>query len=132
MKQTKRVDDSNKPSWRWKDRFHRSNPPFGLGVASYVSRPTFDLLRSSSHNGKCAYYAIMEFLKYSTGDLKEPIMGRQWSDDDQKLTSFSFVMGKDDYQSLVILLGPFNVANEMNFCSQGFMLHAIPLSLIHI
>jgi hypothetical protein len=128
MKQTKRVDDSNKPSWRWKDRFHRSNPPFGLGVASYVSRPTFDLLRSSSHNGKCAYYAIMEFLKYSTGDLKEPIMGRQWSDDDQKLTSFSFVMGKDDYQSLVILLGPFNVANEMNFCSQGFMLHAIPIT----
>ena len=126
MKRNKSVRDSNKPSWRWKDRFHRINPPFGLGVATYVSRPTFDLLRSSSEAGKCAYHAIMSFLKYSVGEIKQPLRGKQWSDDDEKLHSFSFKMGHKEHQSKLILLGPFNVENEMDICKQGFMLHAIP------
>ena len=126
MKKGQRVRDSNKPSWRWKDRFHRINPPFGLGVAAYVSRPTFDLLRSSSEGGKCAYHAIMKFLKYSVGEIQQPLRGKQWSDDDEKLHSFCFKMGHKEHQSKLILLGPFNVENEMDICKQGFMLHAIP------
>jgi len=128
MKRGKVVTDSKKPSWRWKDRFHRINPPLGLGIAAYVSRPTFDLLRSSGKEGKCAYHAIIEFLKYSIGDLKQPLIGKQWSDDDGKLHSFSFEMGVQGSRSLVVLIGPFNVENEMDICRQGFMLHAIPLS----
>ena len=128
MRKGQRVRDSNKPSWRWKDRFHRSNPPFGLGIAAYVSRPTFDLLRSSSKEGKCAYHAIIKFLKYSTGELEQPLKGKQWSDDDGKLHSFSFKMGDGAKQSLVILLGPFNVENEMDICKQGFLLHTIPIT----
>ena len=128
MRKGQRVRDSNKPSWRWKDRFHRSNPPFGLGIAAYVSRPTFDLLRSSSKEGKCVYHAIIKFLKYSTGELEQPLKGKQWSDDDGKLHSFSFKMGNGANQSLVILLGPFNVENEMDICKQGFLLHTIPIT----
>jgi hypothetical protein len=127
MKRGKEGGDSKKPSWRWKDRFHRSNPPFRLGIAAYVSRPTFDLLRSSSKEGKCVYHAIIEFLKYSVGELKQPLRGKQWSDDDEKLHSFSFKMGVKGKQSLIILLVPFNVQNEMDICKQGFMLHAIPI-----
>lgn len=128
MRKGRRVRDSNKPSWRWKDRFHRRNPPFGLGIAAYVSRPTFDLLRSSSKEGKCAYHAIIAFLKYSVGELEQPLKGKQWSDDDGKLHSFSFKLGVKGKQSLVILLGPFNVENEMDICKQGFLLHTIPIS----
>jgi len=68
----------------------------------------------------------MKFLKYSVGDLKQPLRGKQWSDDDEKLHSFSFKMGHKENQSHLILLGPFNVENEMDICKQGFMLHAIP------
>ena len=126
MKRNKRGGDSKKPSWRWKDRFHRDFPLFRNSRAAYVSRPTFDLLRSSSNEGKCVYHAIVEFLKYASGDLELPLNGSQWSDEDGKLHSFSFQMGSNKFKSLIVLLGPFNVENEMDRCKQGFLIHAIP------
>lgn len=126
MNRGKGSGDSKKPSWRWKDRFHRDFPLFTNRRAAYVSRPTFDLLRSSSDEGKCVYHAIVEFLKYASGNLELPLSGRQWSDEDSKLHSFSFQMGNDKFKALIILLGPFNVENEMDLCKQGFLIHAIP------
>ena len=70
MKRGKGGAVSKKPSWRWKDRFHRKYHLFNNQRAAYVSRPTFDLLRSSSDEGKCAYHAINKFLKFLAYHLK--------------------------------------------------------------
>ena len=41
---------------------------------------------------------------------------------------FHLRWGMEQSSSLVILLGPFNVENEMDICKQGFLLHTIPIT----
>ena len=116
---------TNSPSQRWKDRFHRMNPPFG-NCSTFVSRPTFDFLRSASDGGKSTFHAITQFLKFAAPGYDEEILLAGNHYESEGLHSFSFKIEVRNFRALVLLNGPFDVATEMNECKKGIFIHVIP------
>ena len=111
------------PAWRWKDRFHRIDPPFG-GYAAYVSRPTFEDLRSSSGEGERVFNAICKLLKMNQSDNE--IFNGRYSKNEDGLHSFAILLPEPEINCIAIIMGPFDVSKEMNTCKLGVLYHIIP------
>ena len=111
------------PAWRWKDRFHRIDPPFG-GYAAYVSRPTFEDLRSSSGEGERVFNAICKLLKMNQSDNE--IFNGRYSKNEDGLHSFAILLPEPEINCIAIMIGPFDVSKEMNTCKLGVLYHIIP------
>jgi hypothetical protein len=108
------------PAWRWKDRFHRENPPFG-GYAAYVSRPTFEDLRSSGKEGRRVFNAICKLLEMQKNS--EPLSGRHY--EERGLHSFAIVFPEEEINCIAVMVGPFDVSDEMDMCKRGILFHII-------
>jgi hypothetical protein len=111
------------PAWRWKDRFHRNTPTFD-GYAAYVSRPTFEDLRRSDKVGERVFNAVCKLLKMR--DNIEPLYGRHY--DDNGLHSFAILFPEDKINCIAVMIGPFDVSDEMDTCKRGIMFHIIVCS----
>ena len=108
------------PAWRWKDRFHRNTPTFD-GYAAYVSRPTFEDLRRSDKVGERVFNAVCKLLKMR--DNIEPLYGRHY--DDNGLHSFAILFPEDKINCIAVMIGPFDVSDEMDTCKRGILFHVI-------
>jgi hypothetical protein len=108
------------PAWRWKDRFHRNNPTFD-GYAAYVSRPTFEDLRRSDAVGERVFNAVCKLLKLR--DNSEPLDGRHY--DDNGLHSFAVLFPEKEINCIAVMIGPFDVSDEMDRCERGVLFHII-------
>jgi len=117
-----RQDNSEKktPAWRWKDRFHRENPPFG-GYAAYVSRPTFEDLRCSGKEGERVFKAICKLLEMQNNS--EQLEGRHYNE--RGLHSFAILFPEEEINCIGVMIGPFDVSDEMDICKRGILFHII-------
>jgi len=109
------------PAWRWKDRFHRDNPPFG-GYAAYVSRPTFEDLRCSGKEGRRVFNAICKLLEMHENDDKN-LEGRY--DEEDGVHSFAILFPEEEINCIAVMIGPFDVSDEMEICKRGILFHVI-------